>query len=678
MSGAVTRNLRAVLDRTTLGWAAVLVFLAVSLPIALLGRGERSSWIHQTSPVEGFAANPLLGYSHLLGGEPIHKENAPSIDHVVIFCGAPSPLGMYSVRPVYAFTAALIQPFLGILGSLAAVNYLCWALAVWIGWRFARALFEDEIAGFVASVLVSCGSGMAFHIADYSAHLMSFMTYYLGICYVHESGVWREERPLRTHLALGVFLALACVQYNMGIALTIGYLLVSFRRNRWRNIAASAAIALSAQRIWHLALTVIDAKLNGESMPTNFYAVEQGYFERALATWVSAFRSGWRPFLGTIVEKGSGFVYLDSPPIVILGIVALVVLFTRRPRVGWLSLAFLGPPLGAGLLYSSEATARGYLIYGVSILFYAAIGGLFAEVWRHRGGLSRATATVVLGVALIVQVAWIGADIVGNFGPAKSYTFGHRPWVGSLVSSPLVVSMTGHEPTPRLFTGQATLVDAGAPPGPPRMMDVRPSIIAAVGTRAVFLAYGAALVMLLVDPTRRIRALRLFVAAMLVAALLSVITLRKKPISTDTDTTVRIPAGTRFTYDVDLSPELVEALATRASEKDAFELFASVHGPHELHIAVGGREIACERSTDLAVCRPAAVLEALRGSRRLTFRVEARADAGPEGVWTKGWQQAPRPGRRLAFEGTPPTTTFLPAFEVRLRDPNGMLKVGGF
>src|SRR5262249_18419225 len=158
------------------------------------------------------------------------------------------------------------------------------------------------------------------------------------------------------------------------------------------------------------------------------------------------------------------------------------------------------------------ATARGYLVYGASLLVYAAIAGSFAWLWRRGGALARTLATGALVAALLVQVVWSGADVAGSFGPVKSYTYGMRPWVGSLVSPPLVASRPGHEPTPRLFTGSATLVDAGAPAGPPGTVEVYPSIVAAIGTRAVFLVCGAALVLLLVDPVRRICALRLFAA----------------------------------------------------------------------------------------------------------------------------------------------------------------------
>ena len=79
----------------------------------------------------------------------------------------------------------------GVVAASSFLNYVAWALAAVVAWRYTLAVCADERAAFLAVVFVSFGLGFAIHINDLSPHLFPFSLYYLGmlIVFVDSSGV---------------------------------------------------------------------------------------------------------------------------------------------------------------------------------------------------------------------------------------------------------------------------------------------------------------------------------------------------------------------------------------------------------------------------------------------------------------------------------------------------------
>jgi hypothetical protein len=235
---------------------ACLVFLVVSLFWVVVGRDERSGWILMTSPTGAdHDGNSLLCYSFLHGDEPFMKEDIPHVGQIGAFCGCLDAFRRSEYRQdfrlfrgLYSLLASLVAPFIGVIPSMLLVNWLSWALCAWVTWRLTRAISGDELAGLLSVVLVSGGMGMTTHIGDYSPHLLSFATYYLGVWLIYDSRVYAEQRPWRTHFWLGLYFAIACLAYNTGVMLVGIYLLSAVRRNFSRLPLAAARSSPSARR----------------------------------------------------------------------------------------------------------------------------------------------------------------------------------------------------------------------------------------------------------------------------------------------------------------------------------------------------------------------------------------------------------------------------------------------
>src|SRR5262249_35056904 len=110
------------------------------------------------------------------------------------------------------------------------------------------------LAGFLAVLLVAGGVGMVTHIGYYSAHLLSFTAFYLGLYLIHTSGVLVARQPFRVHLMHGSYLAMASLVYSNGPILMLIYILSSLRHNRWLHIGAATLLAITARPLWQAIL----------------------------------------------------------------------------------------------------------------------------------------------------------------------------------------------------------------------------------------------------------------------------------------------------------------------------------------------------------------------------------------------------------------------------------------
>lgn len=182
----------------------------------------------------------------------------------------------YAMRGFYPFLASLLAPITGFMSAFLLVNYAAWAVCVWAAWRFAGALFDSRAAAWLAALLATVGIGMTAHIRDYSAHLLAYAFYFLGVYVIYASRVWAAARPLRVHVAL------AALNYNNGLMLLAGYVLVAFRRSRWFYVAVGALIALTAQPLGVRFINLLDGIINGGDSWLFYQTIESRFLVKSL------------------------------------------------------------------------------------------------------------------------------------------------------------------------------------------------------------------------------------------------------------------------------------------------------------------------------------------------------------------------------------------------------------
>lgn len=480
--------------------AALVAFVLLSAGITYFGRNERSGWNKIEQPTDEISSSvSLIGWSSLTPEAlPLMDEDAQSLQQVALFCGAETPIGFRFLRGLQGFAGALFAPFLGMIHGLLLANYLLWAAAAWATWRFTIKVFNDPPAAMIAVILVAGGMGWVVHIGDYGAHLMSFTVYYLGVWLIYESRVWAENRPLRVHLLIGFSLGLACLVYNTGLELVVGYVLVAMWKNRWQYVLLASLIASFALPGWNIYLNYINSFNQGIFGWYDYAGVQQYYMDDALPAWIELIRTG--RFVETLRNTLIQFLlFVESPAVLLLGFVALAAL-PKRLAVYWYFGVFMVLPLAVGIwVYSDPVGGLGYLIYGISILLFAALGGMLARLIRQNGPWWPAV-TAILVLLVASHVLWSTAHFWGYIGPVKTYFFPFDYARDLLFNQPAqVMSMTGREPTPVLFGGAANLVQAGVYLNPERIR-LQPSLAGALISRLYYFSYLAPLVILLILP----------------------------------------------------------------------------------------------------------------------------------------------------------------------------------
>jgi hypothetical protein len=481
--------------------ATAALFLAASALFWWMGIGERSAYALTSA---GMPDGGLFGYNFTLSGRPLMAENSYYFDQTLMFSGAGSRFTMYftSIRPLYAFLASTVAVGIGVLPALQLINYLSWMLAAAVTWRFAMIRFRDATAASIATAMVAFGLGFVIHIHDYSPHILPFALSYLGILIVYESRVWEERRTWSTHLLIGLFFAAVSLAYSAGLILAVAYVLVALRRNQWWHVLGAAAVALSSQYVWALALNAINASLMGRWEWINVQAIEQQYLALSLQKWL-ALAAHPLQLAQQIAGGLLQFASFECPLLVAVGLWC----WLRQSATGaqrWFDVAFGALPIAVGLLYLNTTTTRGYLVYGMSLLLYATLAGSMAA-WV-RGPVRWRSAGVVACVAVIAtQIAWSSAHLWGQHLPAKMFFgFGYLSWIpGALTqgTAPVAMSLTGGEPAPVMFGGAASLSEAGAyilqsVPAP------KYSLSFALVCRVVLIGYLGALALVAFGPRR--------------------------------------------------------------------------------------------------------------------------------------------------------------------------------
>src|SRR5262249_5377361 len=149
---------------------------------------------------------------------------------------------------------------------------------------------------------------------------------------------------------------------------------------------------------------------------------ELQYLSRALQGWAAIFAEPLLPMVFRIAATVAQFATFEMPLVVALG--GLTLLADARDRAGrqraMFALPFVVLLFAAGMVFARGAGARGYLVYGTSLLFFAASGAALARSCRRWPSKGHA-----VGVVLVVlSIVWSGAHFAGVLGPAKAYFLG--------------------------------------------------------------------------------------------------------------------------------------------------------------------------------------------------------------------------------------------------------------
>lgn len=675
-------------------WLAVLIFVVIALPVTYLGRGEQSAYVRTFASFPSSQAGfGLFGYNYILDATPIMAENPLYISQILMFNGSPGDIAFHFTTPraIYAFLASLGAPLVGVMGSQMVLNWLAWALAAYVAWRFTKAVFADRLAALLAVVLVSGGLGFAIHVHDYSPHLVPFTVYFVGLLVIYESGVWATRQPLRIHVLLGLFLALACLTYTMELALALGYVVVALWRNRWWHVALAAVIAFSSRLVYVAGLNATQSYVSGQWQWTPIVTSESDYLGPSLAVWRTLLQDPMQ-FLGRVANGLTQFSLFEFPLIVVLGLLSWVML-PRRWAVWRFFAAFYVLPIAGGMAYLNNSTTRGYMVYGISLLLYAPLSAMLAAGLRSTG--PGAYAAAALGLVVVgSQLAWSTGHLWGYIVPAKMFFgFGSLDWMpqylGQFHPAP-AFSLTGGEPTPRMFGGGAPLRDAGIFVGEHVGAVAGYSAAVAALSRAVILSY-AVLMAICAAATRRTRLIGM-AAVVLLLGIVPVVLPRLMPVSRppvqSTFYSTVVPPNASVRYAVSVSDAFIAELR-RFEQRDVAVQFVTsgIHAPFDVTVSDGTGVVLAE-SHDGGMLQHAKVtlpevIRAVDRSRAIEVRYVTRdpATGGPPGgTAIFGWQRNGLPGRRLTNDrtGAPWAASMLPALEMRVTDTAGRALLIGF
>ncbi len=671
---------------------AWIVFLFASTLFTFWSQGERSpyTWTSAMFPASS-SWYGVFGYNYAIGDTPFMSENMLWVEQTRMFNGAPAGLSMYfsAVRAVYGYLASVFAPFFGMIGGLLALNYAGWVVAAWVAWRFTLDLARDKLAACLAVGFVALGLGYVIHINDYSPHTIPFVTYYVGLWLIYATRVWAESRPLKTHLLLGVYLALAALGYNTGISLIAGYVLVAVWRNRWWQVALAAAIGLSAQYLWIGALNVLNAFVTGKWVWINVSGHEQNQLADSLKVWFEALPHPAK-FLELFLSGLAQFAWFECLPIVALGLLAWFLV--RRPRAElWFFVVFAGLPIAAGMAYLFTSTTRGYIIYGISLLFYAPLATLLARGLRASAPRWRAALVALTALIFAAQLFWSAAFAWGYLFPAKAFfNYGSLNWIPNYIGQfqmPRALSLTGLEPTPVMFGGAASLSQAG--------LYIKTDVPAisykwqfGLASRAFVSLYVLAFVALIVSRRRLFMALTFasVIFWLLPATLPQVLPPREPPVLM-TLYNIRLTPGTTMRYSVNVSDAFLAELRALENQPVKVEfMYAIWKPPFDVTVRAGEQTVLAQNS-EWAYVRNAAmpladVLNALAHEKKINIDLKTLpVDAGGY-KWPSvfGWQRNGLAGRAFYDMATHQAWTGenLPAFEMRVLDLNGKLLLTGY
>jgi hypothetical protein len=631
-----------------------------------------------------FKSNPILGYSSLLEGKPYHIENETTLNQDVLFRGGwlsqARMFDNYFYRPLYAVLVSTFSPLLGLVTAGVLINYLAWAAAAAATMLLTRSIFEDDRAALLALLFVSLGMGWIVHVADYSAHALSFGLYFVGVYLTWRSRAWERAVPLRLHLGMGFYTALFTLTYPMGLAFGVAYIAATLRKNSLRDLGLFAVLAFTALPLWAATFRWIVTSYTGAVPPQNLLSAENKILAPSLEIWWNLL-SQPLPFLEVLTLRFSEYLlFFESPLLVVLGLVAACVAIYARKLSLTFFVAFFFMPFCAALPFANVGgTARGYLVFGSSILLYTALAGCLAKWTRTNNQVARGMAWIFLVAVVMAHASWNTMYLFGVVAPLKYYVLGWQLAGISSFSVPSVMSLTGMEPTPIGFGGHANVVEAGAIVA--KQLTPFTFTASVFIVRAFFFAYAIVMCIAMIRTRRVVLPL---VAAGLVGWIVPVLCSYGKSVERQDVTLTRfgvpVPAESTLEYEVKLSREVREALSeaiasTPGSELEVFipSAWGNTMDLAEIQVLFGTAMIgsnACTRSQQTMSCTADVLAPAIANADTLNVSLKS----GPQAFALSGWQRSGLQGRTLRQSDS----KILPSVELRLRDPQGWLLMAGF
>jgi hypothetical protein len=273
----------------------------------------------------------------------------------------------------------------------------------------------------------------------------------------------------------------------------------------------------------------------------------------------------------------------------------------------------------------------------------------------------------------VAQLVWSTSHHALSVAPAKSFLMGTIKAAPLFGGSPTISNLSGAEPLPEAFGGDASFAEAGmvdtpaAEPLSPRLLPQ------ALLSRWWFVSGFLILLWVGLDERRRRRwATAALVVWFVFGSLVSFVRIDQQPLAFD-QRGPKLDPGSKIGYTIDVNPELTDAFAAGGLDSvgGRLELYVGTSGPLAVRWFADGDEIALEplsrrRWRVATETDPARMLSA----RRWRFEIQ---NAGDAALLLRGWQRYGLVGRRLDLADE---AAVLPALEVRLREPQtGVLRV---
>jgi hypothetical protein len=418
-------------------------------------------WILVTTPVSPRTlGNPIIGYSSLLAGSPIHIENLSPLYQSLTFNGVFAPPTGFFLRAVYPFLVSLGSWVIELRAAALAINYISLAIVLASTFWLARRLSHSYGAALFATGLAAIGTGSILHLNDLSAHMLGFAVYAAVTCVALKSRVWESRQPFRVHIKLGVMLAIATVAYPSGFLLTMCYVLVAVRISNPLHVVTAATLGGVSRLGWENLMSGA-YQVFFDFVPPDISDFAD-HTRRAVDFWLDLLLHDPLHFLATAAQALLDCIFVAFPAITLAGVAAVILLNWRSRARLWFFAVFFALPYFGVAFFSPVAGARGYLAYCSAFIIFASLPAL---VFSCFGGF-RTAAYIRSGVCatlLIAQGLWSVAPYLGYYFPAFAYYIGLSNGIDAFTRID-VINFAGDAPLWRYFGGPAGFLDAGGLP----------------------------------------------------------------------------------------------------------------------------------------------------------------------------------------------------------------------
>ncbi len=635
----------------TCAWSigAIAAHLAFSPP-------DRTGLLYFTLPFAPInQTNTMWGFAYMIDGSPVMSEEIPAREQVTWFGGAGrSDNNFRFLRAGYAWLGVMLFPWLSPARGLITLNIIAWLTCLACVWKLTARFYRDDVACCLATMLASTGIGFALHWNATTPHLVSFALYSLGLTALVESRITTQPRPWGVHLAWGTFLGLVSLVYNVWLMLALVYVVAGIRRQRWVHLAGSLLVAAAFAPMWRSVLYALGI---------NVMDVEGSYLRRALAMWRDAAESGVLNFAQQVADAlFEAVTSLESPVILLLGAVGLCCTVERGRRM--FVLTAIAAPVLACALFSPTATARGYIVYGSSCLWFMGAGRALSLMlqsprWpRWAGGLMAC-------LVIASQLAWSFAMHAGYPGPALAYMYGWDDAAPLMVfREPEVVSLTGRDEVPVLYGGTGTPESTHSHREPASVPVTNRSRVLAYLSRLVFVLGVCLLLSALCDDRQRRTVC--IVAALGLAVLLTEISWRM-PVAQlgfwEIHRTLQLEPGESVTIRVEVPAHVQSSLREQLDRENAVgSLYVPVPADCNVSWSIDEEAMSLESvSRQEAECVDSSRVVA--STEPVTWKITLK-NFGNLTQAIAGWQSIDTPGKSI----TSATAICIPAIEFRIRD----------